>query len=149
MIITQTQNIGDIKGILCHPEIYDRIAEDGMPNWEDYEPDIDGVMCVMDENKIGVMLYHWVNGITLECHIQILPEYRKEANKFCQLALQWAWDNTKATKIVAQIPELYPDVVKFAYKNGFQLEGMNEKSYMKNGKIYSQMYLGLIRPEVI
>jgi hypothetical protein len=139
----------DIKGVLCHPEIYDRIAEDGMPNWEDYEPDIDGVMCVMDENKIGVMLYHWVNGITLECHIQILPEYRKEANKFCQLALEWVWDNTKATKIVAQIPELYPDVVKFAYKNGFQLEGMNESSYMKNGKIYSQMYLGLIRPEVI
>jgi len=146
--LAQTKNIDDIKSILCHPEIYDRIAEDGAPKIEDYQPDLESVICVMDDQKIGVMLYHWVNGITLECHIQILPDRRKDANKFCQLALEWVWDNTKATKIVAQIPELYPDVVKFAYKNGFQLEGMNEKSYMKNGKIYSQIYLGLIRPEV-
>jgi hypothetical protein len=146
--LTQTQDIDDIKSILCHPEIYDRIAEDGMPSVEEYEPELDGVICIMDEGKKGVMLFHWVNGITLECHVQVLPKYRNEAHKFGQLALEWMWDNTKATKVVAQIPELYPDVVKFAYNNGFQREGINESSYLKNGQIYSQVYLGLIRPEV-
>ena len=145
MILTRTEDIQAIKSIVCHPEIYDRIQEDGAVSCEEFEPTLEA-MYIMDEQNKGVMIYHWANGITLECHVHVLPEHRKEALKFGQLALEWAWDNTEATKIVAQIPDLYPDVLKFAIKNGFVIEGLNSDSYMKGSKIYSQFYLGIKRP---
>lgn len=145
MILTRTEDNEIIKSVLCHPEIYNRIQEDGAPNKEDFEPPANA-MYITDSHNIAVMVYHWASNITLECHIHVLPEHRKDASKFCQLALEWAWDNTEATKIVAQIPDLYPDVLKFAIKNGFVIEGYNSESYMKDGNIYSQFYLGIKRP---
>ena len=145
MIVNRTEDISLIKSVLCHPEIYNRIQEDGAVSREDFEPPTNAIYITDDQNK-AVMIYHWASNITLECHIHVLPEHRKEASIFCQLALEWAWDNTEATKIVAQIPDLYPDVLKFAIKNGFVIEGLNSDSYMKDGKIHSQFYLGIKRP---
>lgn len=145
MILKRTVETEKIKAVLCHPEIFDRIQEDGASSIDDFDPP-DTAMYITDENNIGMMVYHWVNGITLECHVHVLPDYRSKAFEFGQLSIKWAWDNTKATKIVAQIPDLYPDVLKFAIKNGFVIEGLNSGSYMKRGKIYSQFYLGIKRP---
>ena len=145
MIVARTEDIEIIKSVLCHPEIYNRIQEDGAVSREEYEPPLTAMYITDDQNR-AVMVYHWTSNIALECHIHVLPEHRKAAHEFCQLALEWAWDNTEATKIVAQIPDLYPDVLKFAIKNGFVIEGLNSDSYMKNGNIYSQFYLGIKRP---
>lgn len=145
MRITQTHNPLDIIRILKHPDIIERISEDGV-DIESWMPDIDQAYYLTDENNIGLMIYHWINGITLECHVQVLPEHRGLAHEFGRKALEWAWLNTKATKIVAQIPSIYPDVLRFAYKNGFSFEGTNRLSYLKNGHIFDQFYLGLIKP---
>jgi len=147
LIVSQTTNESKIIRVLKDPDIFNRISEDG-PELESWMPHIDSAIFLTDDDNIGVMIYHWINGITLECHVQILPEHRDKALEFGEKALQWAWDNTKATKIVAQIPEIYPDVLKFAYKHGFSFEGVNHSSYLKNGKIHNQFYLGLIRPGV-
>lgn len=148
MIISQTRNTEDINRVLKNPIIFERISEDGM-NIEAWEPDTTDVIYLTDDSNAGIMIYHWINGITLECHVQVLPEYRELAHEFGRLSLKWAWDNTKATKIVAQIPSIYPDVVRFAYKNGFTFEGTNRQSYLKRGKIFDQYYLGLIKPREV
>ena len=110
---------------------------------------MDEAIFLTDDENIGVMIYHWVNSVTLECHVQVLAGHRNKAHEFGRLALEWAWENTKATKIVAQIPEIYPSVVKFAYKNGFSFEGVNKLSHRKNGSLHDQYYLGLIKPREV
>jgi RimJ/RimL family protein N-acetyltransferase len=145
VIISETKDLDKIARVLKHPEIFDRISEDG-PTLDTWMPNTDDALFVTDENNIGLMIYHWVNSVTIECHVQVLPKHRDQAHKFGQLVLEWAWDNTKATKIVAQIPEIYPSVIKFAYKNGFSFEGVNKLSYLKNGQLHDQYYLGLIKP---
>ena len=137
--------MGIIKRIFCEPEIYDRIADDGSPDAEDFEPvePCDGVYYLTDDNETGLVFFHWKNCVTLEGHIQILKEHRNNAMEFGSLVLDWVWDNTEAQKIVVTIPGIYPDVIRFVEKQGFQLEGISEKSYLKNGILYSQVYLGL------
>lgn len=45
-------------------------------------------------------------------------------------------------KINAKIPEIYSDVKRFAEKNGFEVEGIDKNSYVKNGMIYNKYILG-------
>ena len=148
MIVERTDDIDKITRVLKHPEIFDRISEDG-PSIEHWMPSVDEAIFLTDKDNIGVMILHWVNSVSLECHVQVLPEHRDGAFDFGQSALKWAWRNTKATKIVAQIPEIYPNVIRFAYKNGFSFEGVNKLSHMKNGTLHDQYYLGLIRPSEV
>lgn len=143
MILSRVYDKERIAEVLLDPEIFERIAEDGITA-SDYQIPDDAIYIMDGENK-GLMIYHWVNSVTLECHVHVLKDFRRDAMEFGQKALQWAWDNTDAIKIVAQIPEIYPDVIKFAFKSGFDLEGLNEGSYLKGSRLYSQVYLGLCR----
>jgi hypothetical protein len=145
MIIKPTKDVDKIINVLKEPSILDRISEDGF-DVDVWMPDIKEAFFITDENNIGLMIYHWINGVTLECHVQVLPEFRQYAMEFGKKSLEWAWLNTKATKIVAQIPTIYQDVVRFAIKSGFIIEGVNQKSHLKNGVLNDQFYLGLIKP---
>ena len=148
MIVDRCYDVDVVRAILAHPAIYDCIAEDGTPLREDFTLVLEGIACVIGivgSEPIGVMIYHPINGITWECHVQVLPEYRKQhASEFFQKALDWAFA-MGAKKVVAQIPFLYPNVKGFALKHGFEIEGINRKSYLKNGQIHDQWYLGLVR----
>lgn len=144
MIIERVFDLDRVYKVLKDPEIFSRIAEQGI-DIDDYEAPIDAIY-IMDHNNTCLMIYHWSNSITLECHVQVLKDYREtRASMFGKAALDWAWNNTNAAKIVAQIPECFPDVLKFAEKNGFVVEGINKNSYMRKGKLISQVYLGLSR----
>ena len=148
MKVERTLDLHKILKVLKDPEIFDRISEDG-PTSDTWMPSMDEAIFLSDEDGIGVMIYHWINSVSLECHVQVLPEHRYKALEFGQAALNWAWENTEATKIVAQIPEIYPSVIKFAYKNGFSFEGVNKLSHKKNGSLHDQYYLGLIKPREV
>lgn len=103
------------------------------------------VVGIVGAEPIGIVMYHPINVITWECHVQVLPEYRAEfAKEFAQKAIQWAWD-MGVQKLVAQIPFLYPNVRDFGLNVGFEVEGINRKSYLKNGQLHDQWYMGLVR----
>ena len=137
-------NPDDAYKVLSTPEIFQTISEDGMTD----VPMPEGVLylCGYVPELIGCFILHKQGAITLECHVQVLPEYRKDyAEQFGHAVIDWAWENTGAQKIVAQVPFLYPNVRDFALKMGFKVEGMNRESYLKNGEIYDQWYLGIIK----
>ncbi len=135
-------NADDAYSVLSHPEIFKTIAEDGMtdvPMPEDFI-----YLCGYAPDLIGCFVLHPVNAITYECHVQVLPEYRKDyAQEFGRKVIEWTWNNTDALKMVAQIPTTYPNVKDFALSMGFAVEGKNKKSHLKNGEITDQWYLGI------
>lgn len=80
MIVKETTNLDDIKAVLCNPAIYDTIIDDNCPLVEDFEPPIDDdhlyVGGYVKGEIIALMVYHkYLDGN--ECHVQVLPEYRK------------------------------------------------------------------------
>jgi len=145
MIVFPTRDMDKIKSVLCDEWIYNRISEDGTPSAEEYEPPTDAVY-LTDNDLSGVMIFHPINAATFEIHVQMLD--KSKAMEFGRSCIKWMWSNSEAIKIVAQIPEIYPDVCRFAEKNGFEKEGVNRSSYLKGGKVYSQIYYGLIKPGV-
>ena len=136
MIIKETFNAEGIKTVLCHPEIYDSITDDNCPNAEDFEPPItDDYRYVVGYVKgapIGVMVYHKYKDGN-ECHVQVLPEYRKEyAKQFGQQSLSFQG----IVPLYAEIPSLYENVLKFALLNNFEVIDIIDDGYIKNGVKY-------------
>lgn len=134
-----------IHKVLKDPEVWDRIAEDHIDKDSYIAPD---AIYLMDTKDRALMIYHYQSSVCLECHVQVLKEHRDIAYEFGQAALRWAFNNTDAV-IVAQIPAIFPDVLKFALKNGFKIEGVNHNSYFKRGEICSQTYLGVSKWDLL
>lgn len=143
MIIAETKDIDLIKSVLCHPEIYERINGDGSPKREDFEPplDIQYIAGYVDSDIIGLMIYHTVNG-RIECHLQVLPEYRqKYARKFARMA--FSFGEAKNATIFAEIPECYPEVIRFAKDLNFRKFGTIIEGRSKGGILYDVEILRL------
>ena len=133
----------DAKKVLETPEIFATIAEDGMVDVP--QPENVLYLCGYVPDLIGCFILEKKSAITVDCHVQVLPEYRKDyADEFGHKVIEWTWKNTDARKITAQIPFLYPNVKDFALKMGFEIEGINKQSYLKDG-IHDQWYLGIER----
>tara|TARA_R110002126_G_scaffold1757_2_gene10555 strand:- start:2657 stop:3109 length:453 start_codon:yes stop_codon:yes gene_type:complete len=145
MVVNPTKDKKEIKSVLCDEWIYSRISEDGAPSIEEYDPPMD-VLYLTDNDLSGIMIFHPVNAASYEMHIQMID--KTKAMEFCRSCIDWFWSNSEAIKITAQIPEIYPDVCRFAEKNGFKKEGINRLSCIKGGRVYSQIYYGLSRSEV-
>ena len=136
MIVKQTTNIAEIKRILCEPVIYDTITADNCPSVEDFEPPINKdykyVGGYVNSKIIGVMVYHkYLDGN--ECHVQVLPDFRKEyAIKFGEQVLSFRGHSP----LYAEIPTLYKNVLDFALINNFEIIDTIKNDYVKNGKTY-------------
>lgn len=135
MIVNETNDIDLIKKVLCHPEIYGCISNDkSMPISEFYPPigpRVQYVAGFVDSAIIGLMIYHDVDD-KVKCHIQVLPEYRKEyAKQFARMALNFG--KAKNAIIYSEIPECYPNVLKFSKSFGFIEAGEIIDGYAKDG----------------
>jgi len=138
MHVTETTNKKDIRKVLCHPDIYDVINGDGSPDIAEFEvpinEDIEYIAGYEKDDIIGLMIYHTINDF-VECHIQVLPEYRQEyAKEFARIALQV--DKYRARDLYAEIPEIYKNVIDFAESFGFVRVKTIKDEYIKNGLKY-------------
>ena len=145
MIVRETKDIDHIKSVLCHPEIYGCIACDGAMPAEEFNPPMtEGVQYVagfVDNAIIGLMIYHDV-GHEVKCHIQVLPEFRKEhAKKFARMALSFG--KAKNAIVYAEIPDCYPNVLSFAKDFGFYETGKIIGDHAKDGIDYDVIIVRL------
>ena len=123
--------------MLCNAVIYDTITGDDCPLVEDFEPPVnDDYLYIggyVEDKIIALMVYHkYLDGN--KCHVQVLPEYRKEhAKTFGEQVLLF-----KGTlPLYAEIPGLYKNVLNFALMNGFNVIDVKENDYIKNGETYN------------
>lgn len=136
------------KVVLCDPSIYAVISCDDSPALEDYEPETGPIylLGIVGDQTIGVFILHQAGGHDWWCHVQVLPEYRKQyAEQFGLAVLKWAFrELPNCKKLNAVIPTIYNNVVLFAQRFGFRFEGVNRQSYYKHGKCFDQYYMGLL-----
>ena len=152
MIAIRTYDAEIIEGLMRMPDIWATVAEDGQ-NPDDFKADCEGEcwLLMMDgENFVGAYNLHSHNSVTVEIHAHVLPTHRKQYSYATGIAaLQWVTDNTNYQKVVAVIPTIYENVKRFTCSFGFQEEGINRKSYLKNGEIVDQWLLGITRDEIL
>lgn len=147
----RTYNTEHIKSVV--KTMWSDIADDTFgPDM--FDPDTtDECWVDMTVNGESVGLYNFkvVNDCTLEIHAHILREFRyKHAGESGRAILQWFLDEAPKNyiKLVTNIPALNRNVLKFALRNHFRLEGVNRQSCRRNGVVHDQYVLGITRAEV-
>ena len=114
--------------------LWDEISEDNAPP---YVPDIVNeyyVAIIDEETYIGMYRLHQLNSVLWEGHAFILTEHRDRAVDSGDAIKKWIVDNLEgAKKVIANVPECFPNVIGFLKKMGFKEQGYNSDSYTKNG----------------
>lgn len=143
-----------IKTILTHPWIYERISEDGQKlsdSMLNFEKNCFLKLRNEADEIIGCYILHAFNGATLQIHANVLPSFReKYAKQSGHAVLDWIKKNSPPhfQKIIALIPEIYPDVYHFTRKFGFKDEGLLLKAYRKNNQLHNISILGIMRADI-
>lgn len=148
-----TTDLDAVREILTHPQIYPLISTDDGPSIDEYYPEKGESVFILGRvsgKPVALLIGHPSNERAWWLHIQVLPEYRKQfAFEFATVALRLMWQITGAIKFMALIPDLYPNVCRFAELCGFVREGCLTKSIMKAGRPTDQFVYGLSRPNEV
>lgn len=148
--IEPTKHAGTVKMIVTHPKIYPHVSDDGSPRAEDFEPDDKtAYLLAWHDNTelLGLFALHAQNMATVEVHTCLLPDARGEkAAMAAQALIKWVWANTTFKRLVTCVPGYNRLALRFALMAGMTRYGINTRSYMKNGKLWDQIMLGLSCP---
>lgn len=141
-----------IRTIATHPKIWPWISDDGAGTPEDYRPIDHPAVWYVTVVSRGELMGAWAfipeNSICWGMHTLLLPKaWGTFAHRALRDLIKWVWDNTPCQRIVGTAPVFNRLVIAFAKGAGMEEYGMNPKSYLKRGKLYDQILLGISRPE--
>lgn len=133
MIVKETVDRELIDTVLKCPAIYETITSDNCPNASDMEFPINQnykyIGGFVNGEIVALMVYHSYKGGN-ECHVQVLPKFRKQyAKEFGEKSLLFKGN----LPLYAEIPELYENVIAFAKLNNFEVIGKHKDNYVKGG----------------
>ena len=125
MIIRETKDVDEIKKILCHPEIFPRIAGDTEITPEEFEPPLNDVLYLggYDGDMFAVSCFHSFRD-GLKFHPNVLPEYRL---RYARIFAKQCLSMLKCT-IYAEVPLEFKRAINFAKKLGFDSIANNKDS---------------------
>ena len=149
MRIDRTHDMATVKAILSHPAIWPHIHDDMAGECRPL--DVGGLYWLLvedDEGPAGVFLVHAHNGVCYEVHTCMLPRtWGAQARQATHLCRAWMFQNTPCRKLITNVPAYNLLALRFAKRCGMTLEGINRKSYLKNGELMDQHVLGLTKEE--
>lgn len=128
----------EINKIVLDDWIYDRCSDDNCPDKEKIRDknlykDWFCVGCYQEENIIGLIgIHNSEHGPKI--HIHMLKAYREHALKFATQTVKGLI--SIYGEFWAEIPKLYPDVLKFSEKVGFKEVRLIKNNYLKNGQLH-------------
>lgn len=136
-----------IKSIAFNKEIIGDMLQD-CESLEDCGIDLQN-NCYLRYNDFGLFILKPVTNTVLDIHPVFLKGKRAEAIKAMYLALNWIFENChkNLNKVIAQFPSYRKEIKLYALKCGFKVEGINRKSFLKDGKYLDQIMVGITRGE--
>ena len=123
MLIKRVYTLTDAEFILNDPiiksEISDGIVNSAPVTLVDKRSHI-YLVGYVNYKPMGLFILHPNTQGAHYCHIQVIPEYRKEYSElFGRSSASWIWDNTHVTTVYADIPFAAKNVVNFSKLMGF------------------------------
>ena len=152
--IQMTTDMELVRSILVEPDIWERAAEDGIDQdtwYPGYNSMTAWLLCIEDDDVIGVILLHTDTAVSLKMHPYLRKEHRQKGRVMMASFYKWLLENTEletVNKINTVIPEYQKKVINFAKKVGFHKEGVSRESCRKNGQLYGQQNMGITRKEI-
>ena len=137
-----------VKRIITDPKIYKHHGDDYARTPEEFAPvESDRIIYLVardGDELLGMFVGFPQTNTCYEVHNCILPPgWGERGIQAAKLALEWVFENTKATRIFGTVPECNRLALRFAKKTGLVKFGFNPDSFLKHGKLYGQTLLGI------
>ena len=147
----RTEDMELVKAIVTHPHVYSKTCDDGCPEPSALmpiaHPSLYYILAKDGYELLGLSVLVPENAICYDYHICMLPNsWGPKTTVAAYGFLDWIWANTPAKRLMATIPDFNRLAVNLALRSGFEIVGINPGSFLKNGKLYSQVILGLSAP---
>lgn len=153
MIVLQYEmDLEKVRTLYRDPELFARISEHGTDP-DDFWIDDEAMYyrLVNPKNQtIGIAQFEFENATTLQGHCNVLAPFRSEyAADVGRALLDWFVYGSAGCveKLHVVIPTVYPDVIGFVKKHGFQHEGTRRRSIRKDGELVDEWLGGITRHE--
>lgn len=153
----RTEDASLIHQIITHPRIYPNVTQDIDPAPQDFvvilHPSIIYLLAKFPCGLEPILLGLWTlieAGSDIHIHTCLLPvsfpmarEVRAQAARD---VIEWVWNNTKANRLITNIPAYNKLARRFAEAAGMVHIETKVASYLKGGFMQDQFILGLERP---
>lgn len=149
MHLIELTSLDDINKIILDPSVQDDISDDPtkgsvIQSLSNYE----WIGVVEDGQIQGLFVLITLNSISVEIHTCLLPSLRgSKAFQAGELILNLIFKNYE--KVISWVPENNRKAKLFSLRLGFQVEGINRASFLKNGKLQDQILVGLTKGEYL
>lgn len=148
----RTHDLEVVRQVVSHPSLWPFVSDDFSGTAEGYRPveheSIWYITVHADEKLLGVFLLTLQSGCCFEIHTCLLPcSWGPQAKAASLGIVEWIWANTRCERIITSVPAYNRLALRFAEKAGMKLYGRNTLSWIKNGKLWDQLLLGLSRPQ--
>ncbi|MGO9967262.1 MAG: hypothetical protein ACLPY2_08320 [Bryobacteraceae bacterium] len=154
MTFDRTWDYELVRTILTHPTLYRHMGDDFAPDPERFEvnrhPAIWYVLATEEWRAIGLFCFFPENDICWAAHVAMLrktpPALTRQAGRE---VMRWLWERTPCRRLVASVPMCNRAAVRYGLDpQGMNLlpYGVNEKSFLKDGKLWDQQLMGRSRP---
>ena len=134
--IERTLDVGLVLTILTNPDILDSISEDGF-NVDDLDVNVikdKWVGIFSGDIEIGAAQFRPMFNKCFDCHIHILPQYRKDYSQEVGVKLlKWCDENLSGSLLYTNVPIFCENVKQYLLSFGFKEIGILEKAWFKNG----------------
>ena len=149
-MIERTFDTKLVRSIIGNAELFKRSGciESGI-NLQFYDPANQPELIYLTPIRkgvvIGVTVFHAFNNVfCYQAHINYLPKYWGTwLVGYTKEAIDYMFSNTICTKIVAFVPDYYPEVLKHTTRVGFKVEGYLTNSTISNGKLDNQTLISI------
>ena len=100
---------------------------------------------------VGLFMFAMENSQCYSIHSAMLPKFwGKGVASACGLsACVWMVENTSCLKIITLVPGFNNSALAMALRAGMSIEGVNRRSFLKDGILYDQTMLGFTKEELL
>jgi len=148
---TRSADYGIILSVMTHPKVWPHIIDDFSPAVAEFKPvkhpDIWYVLLHRNGLLLGLFMLVPHSVVLWEVHTCLLPTcWGDLAHKAAIELVQWLWDNTSCRRLITNVPAYNRLALAFAKSAGLEQFGLNERSFLKNGKMHDLHMLGVSKP---
>lgn len=146
--IFRSRDYKAIRTLATHPRIFPQICDDFTSDPKLWKlPESEQVIYLLgadDQGPFGFGIFMPQTHVQFGAHMAFLPRsYGELALTAFKEMLAWMWTHTTARRIVGEIVRENKLAIRFARRAGFEIYGVNDKSYLRGGVLRDQFCLGI------
>lgn len=152
MTIERTFDYALVREMMTHPKVWPWITDDGSPPVEAFQPaesEMIWYLAARDGDEVlGIWMLVPQNAVCWEVHTCLLPKaFGERARRAALIAVSFVFDTTPCVRLFTNVPQYNRLALRFAKAAGMTEFGVNKGSYLKRGKLYDQIMLGISKGE--